>query len=163
MKLWPIFVCLLALGAYTLGQDHRAARPGPDAARAGLANRHSLHVDRPAAHTRTPRRRGDDHRRRSAAFSRAVRSHRIASRIEEQPIWHDFVALSLSAFEGRAVRGVELAAQLFFGERLNLNVDLGKLSSLFAEDYIYPKKVMLPWVPKIGPMSATVPGLLDQP
>jgi hypothetical protein len=35
----------------------------------------------------------------------------------------------------------------------------GKLSSLFAEDYIYPKKVMLPWVPKIGPMSATVPGL----
>ena len=35
----------------------------------------------------------------------------------------------------------------------------GKLSSLFAEDYIYPRKVMLPWVPKIGPMSATVPGL----
>jgi gamma-glutamyltranspeptidase/glutathione hydrolase len=35
----------------------------------------------------------------------------------------------------------------------------GKLSSLFAEDYIYPKKVMLPWVPKIGPMSAAVPGL----
>ena len=35
----------------------------------------------------------------------------------------------------------------------------GKLSTLFAEDYIYPKKVMLPWVPKIGPMSATVPGL----
>jgi hypothetical protein len=26
MKLWPIFVCLLALGAYTLGQDHRAAQ-----------------------------------------------------------------------------------------------------------------------------------------
>ena len=34
-----------------------------------------------------------------------------------------------------------------------------KLSSLFTEDYIYPKKVMLPWVPKIGPMSAAVPGL----
>jgi protocatechuate 3,4-dioxygenase beta subunit len=26
MKLWPIFVCLLALGAYTLGQDHPAAQ-----------------------------------------------------------------------------------------------------------------------------------------
>jgi gamma-glutamyltranspeptidase/glutathione hydrolase len=35
----------------------------------------------------------------------------------------------------------------------------GKLSSLAAEDYIYPKRVMLPWVPKTGPMSATVPGL----
>ncbi|HZE95607.1 MAG TPA: gamma-glutamyltransferase [Planctomycetota bacterium] len=35
----------------------------------------------------------------------------------------------------------------------------GKISTLFAEDYIYPKRVMLPWVPKIGPMSATVPGL----
>jgi gamma-glutamyltranspeptidase / glutathione hydrolase len=35
----------------------------------------------------------------------------------------------------------------------------GKLSSLAAEDYIYPKSVMLPWVPKTGPMSIAVPGL----
>jgi gamma-glutamyltranspeptidase/glutathione hydrolase len=35
----------------------------------------------------------------------------------------------------------------------------GKLSSLMTEEYVYPKKVMLPWVPKIGPFSATVPGL----
>ena len=35
----------------------------------------------------------------------------------------------------------------------------GKVSSLATEDYIYPKMVMLPWVPKTGPMSATVPGL----
>lgn len=35
----------------------------------------------------------------------------------------------------------------------------GKLSSLATEAYIYPKAVMLPWVPKTGPMSATVPGL----
>ncbi len=34
-----------------------------------------------------------------------------------------------------------------------------KLSSLHSEDYIYPKRVMLPWVPKTGPMSAAVPGL----
>jgi gamma-glutamyltranspeptidase/glutathione hydrolase len=34
-----------------------------------------------------------------------------------------------------------------------------KLSSLMSEDYVYPKKVMLPWVPKIGPYSAAVPGL----
>jgi gamma-glutamyltranspeptidase/glutathione hydrolase len=35
----------------------------------------------------------------------------------------------------------------------------GKLSSLHTEEYIYPKRVMLPWVPKTGPMSAAVPGL----
>jgi gamma-glutamyltranspeptidase/glutathione hydrolase len=35
----------------------------------------------------------------------------------------------------------------------------GKISTILTEDYTYPKKVMLPWVPKIGPMSATVPGL----
>lgn len=35
----------------------------------------------------------------------------------------------------------------------------GKLSSLAAEEYIYPKGVMLPWVPKTGPMSVAVPGL----
>jgi gamma-glutamyltranspeptidase/glutathione hydrolase len=35
----------------------------------------------------------------------------------------------------------------------------GKLSSLAAEDYIYPNKVMLPWCPKTGPMSVAVPGL----
>jgi gamma-glutamyltranspeptidase / glutathione hydrolase len=34
-----------------------------------------------------------------------------------------------------------------------------KLSSLATEDYIYPKKVMLPWTPKTGLMSAAVPGL----
>ena len=34
-----------------------------------------------------------------------------------------------------------------------------KLSSLTTEEYIYPKKVMLPWTPKIGPLSAAVPGL----
>lgn len=35
----------------------------------------------------------------------------------------------------------------------------GKLSSLATEEYIYPKGVMLPWVPKTGPMSIAVPGL----
>ncbi len=35
----------------------------------------------------------------------------------------------------------------------------GKLSSLASEEYIYPKGVMLPWVPKTGPMSVTIPGL----
>ncbi len=35
----------------------------------------------------------------------------------------------------------------------------GRTSSLHAEDYVYPKRVMLPWVPKTGPMSATIPGL----
>lgn len=35
----------------------------------------------------------------------------------------------------------------------------GRTSSLHTEEYIYPKRVMLPWVPKTGPMSATVPGL----
>lgn len=35
----------------------------------------------------------------------------------------------------------------------------GRTSSLHTEDYVYPKRVMLPWVPKTGPMSATVPGL----
>jgi gamma-glutamyltranspeptidase/glutathione hydrolase len=35
----------------------------------------------------------------------------------------------------------------------------GKLSSLATVDYIYPKGVMLPWVPKTGPMSVAVPGL----
>jgi gamma-glutamyltranspeptidase / glutathione hydrolase len=35
----------------------------------------------------------------------------------------------------------------------------GKLSSLASEEYIYPKGVMLPWVPKTGPMSVAVPGL----
>jgi gamma-glutamyltranspeptidase/glutathione hydrolase len=35
----------------------------------------------------------------------------------------------------------------------------GKLSSLATEEYIYPKGVMLPWVPKTGPMSVAVPGL----
>jgi len=34
-----------------------------------------------------------------------------------------------------------------------------KLSTLMTEEYVYPKKVMLPWVPKIGPFSAAVPGL----
>jgi gamma-glutamyltranspeptidase/glutathione hydrolase len=34
-----------------------------------------------------------------------------------------------------------------------------KLSSLFTEEHIYPRRVMLPWVPKIGPLSAAVPGL----
>ena len=34
-----------------------------------------------------------------------------------------------------------------------------RLSSLATENYIYPKGVMLPWVPKTGPMSASVPGL----
>lgn len=34
-----------------------------------------------------------------------------------------------------------------------------KVSSLMTEEYVYPKKVMLPWVPKIGPFSAAVPGL----
>ena len=33
------------------------------------------------------------------------------------------------------------------------------LPSLATPDYIYPSGVMLPWVPKIGPMSASVPGL----
>ena len=33
-----------------------------------------------------------------------------------------------------------------------------KLSSIAAEDHIYPRGVMLPWVPKTGPMSAAVPG-----
>src|SRR5262245_4470387 len=35
----------------------------------------------------------------------------------------------------------------------------GKLSSLATEEYIYPNRVMLPWCPKIGPMSVAVPGL----
>jgi gamma-glutamyltranspeptidase/glutathione hydrolase len=35
----------------------------------------------------------------------------------------------------------------------------GKISSLLGEDYVYPKRVMLPWTPKIGPLSVTVPGL----
>ena len=35
----------------------------------------------------------------------------------------------------------------------------GKLSQLATEEYIYPKGVMLPWVPKTGPMSIAVPGL----
>jgi gamma-glutamyltranspeptidase/glutathione hydrolase len=35
----------------------------------------------------------------------------------------------------------------------------GRVSSLAAEDYIYPRRVMLPWTPKTGPMSATIPGL----
>src|SRR5918911_5048634 len=35
----------------------------------------------------------------------------------------------------------------------------GKLPSLATEEYIYPKGVMLPWVPKTGPMSVAVPGL----
>lgn len=35
----------------------------------------------------------------------------------------------------------------------------GRLSSLASEDYIYPNGVMLPWTPKTGPMSVTVPGL----
>ncbi len=35
----------------------------------------------------------------------------------------------------------------------------GKLSSLSTEEYIYPRGVMLPWVPKTGPMSVAVPGL----
>ena len=35
----------------------------------------------------------------------------------------------------------------------------GKLSSLATAAYIYPKGVMLPWVPKTGPMSVAVPGL----
>jgi gamma-glutamyltranspeptidase/glutathione hydrolase len=35
----------------------------------------------------------------------------------------------------------------------------GVLSSLAAEEYIYPNGVMLPWCPKTGPMSVAVPGL----
>src|SRR5687767_12396671 len=35
----------------------------------------------------------------------------------------------------------------------------GRISSLATEEHVYPKRVMLPWVPKTGPMSATVPGL----
>ena len=35
----------------------------------------------------------------------------------------------------------------------------GLLSSLASEEYIYPRGVMLPWVPKTGPMSVAVPGL----
>jgi gamma-glutamyltranspeptidase / glutathione hydrolase len=35
----------------------------------------------------------------------------------------------------------------------------GKLSSLAEESYIYPKGVMLPWVPKTGPMSIAIPGV----
>lgn len=35
----------------------------------------------------------------------------------------------------------------------------GRLSSLATEEHVYPKRVMLPWVPKTGPMSAAVPGL----
>jgi len=35
----------------------------------------------------------------------------------------------------------------------------GKMSSLMTEEYVYPKRVMLPWVPKTGPFSASVPGL----
>ena len=31
----------------------------------------------------------------------------------------------------------------------------GKTSSLHTEEYVYPKRVMLPWVPKTGPMSAS--------
>lgn len=34
-----------------------------------------------------------------------------------------------------------------------------RLSSLAEESYIYPKGVMLPWVPKTGVMSVAVPGL----
>lgn len=34
-----------------------------------------------------------------------------------------------------------------------------KVSSLLTEDYVYPRGVMLPWVPKIGPLSVAVPGL----
>ena len=34
-----------------------------------------------------------------------------------------------------------------------------KLPSLATEEHIYPRGVMLPWVPKTGPMSASVPGL----
>ena len=36
MKLWPISVCLLALGAYTLGQDHRSAQSSGRAAIQGI-------------------------------------------------------------------------------------------------------------------------------
>ncbi len=35
----------------------------------------------------------------------------------------------------------------------------GKTPSLAREDYIYPEGVFLPWAPKTGPMSATIPGL----
>src|SRR6185436_13809580 len=34
-----------------------------------------------------------------------------------------------------------------------------KLPSTATTDYIYPRGVMLPWVPKTGPMSVSVPGL----
>lgn len=34
-----------------------------------------------------------------------------------------------------------------------------RVSSLMTEEVIYPKRVMLPWTPKTGPMSASVPGL----
>ncbi|HXG62418.1 MAG TPA: gamma-glutamyltransferase family protein [Planctomycetota bacterium] len=34
-----------------------------------------------------------------------------------------------------------------------------KVSSLLTEEYVYPRGVMLPWVPKIGPLSVAVPGL----
>jgi gamma-glutamyltranspeptidase/glutathione hydrolase len=35
----------------------------------------------------------------------------------------------------------------------------GKVSSLMTEEHVYPRKVMLPWTPKIGPCSVAVPGL----
>ncbi len=35
----------------------------------------------------------------------------------------------------------------------------GKTPSLALEEYIYPEGVFLPWAPKTGPMSATIPGL----
>ncbi|MDP6957315.1 MAG: gamma-glutamyltransferase [Planctomycetota bacterium] len=35
----------------------------------------------------------------------------------------------------------------------------GKTPSLAEETYIYPEGVFLPWAPKTGPMSATIPGL----
>jgi gamma-glutamyltranspeptidase/glutathione hydrolase len=34
-----------------------------------------------------------------------------------------------------------------------------QLSSILTEEHVYPRRVMLPWTPKIGPYSVAVPGL----
>ena len=44
-------------------------------------------------------------------------------------------------------------------ERTEVLDGRARISSLATRDHIYPKGVMLPWAPKVGPMSAAVPGL----
>lgn len=44
-------------------------------------------------------------------------------------------------------------------ERTEILDGRGRLSSLASEEYVYPGGVMLPWAPKTGPMSISVPGL----